>query len=76
VLALIAHGRGVALLPRLALHAVPDTVVVRPLADAPLTRFLYVARPSATRAAPAADALAGALRVEAARPGRPFPIRT
>ncbi|MGZ4279146.1 MAG: LysR family transcriptional regulator [Solirubrobacteraceae bacterium] len=65
VLALVAAGLGLAVLPRLALHAAPGTVAVRPLADAPLTRRLYLARLRTARTPPAVAALEAAIRAQA-----------
>lgn len=57
VLALVAAGVGVALLPRLALRQPPPGVVVAAVADAPVTRLLHVARRRSGLPAPATDAL-------------------
>jgi DNA-binding transcriptional LysR family regulator len=66
VLALVNVGRGVALLPRLALHQdLPRMVAMRPLRDDPLTRFLYISRLKTETMAPATAALEAAIRAEA-----------
>ncbi len=67
VLALVAAGVGVALLPRLAVRDAPAGVAVRPLAGPPLVRRLHLDRLRTDVPAPAADALAAALRAVAAR---------
>jgi DNA-binding transcriptional LysR family regulator len=66
VLALVAGGLGVTLLPRLALRAVPPGVAVRPLAGAQVTRRLHLDRLRSDVPAPAAGALAAALHAVAA----------
>ena len=57
VLALVAEGIGVALLPQLALRQPPPGVVTAAVTDVPVTRLLHVARRRTTLAAPATDAL-------------------
>ena len=57
VLALVAAGMGVALLPRLALRQPPPGVAIAAVTDAPVTRLLHVARRRSTLAVPATDAL-------------------
>lgn len=54
VLALVAKGLGVALLPQLAAAAPPDGVVTVPLTGAPITRRIYTAHLRTHRAAVAA----------------------
>jgi DNA-binding transcriptional LysR family regulator len=66
VLALVASGLGVALMPALAVRRPPAGVVVRPLDDPPLTRHLHTARLRTAREHPAAAALAAAIRRYAA----------
>lgn len=62
VLALVASGIGVALLPRLVLHQAPDTVAVRPLAPEPFSRRLYLARLRGRSHRPSLAVLERALR--------------
>lgn len=62
VLALVADGLGIELLPRLAAQDMPSGVVVRPLTGAPLTRRLYAARLRTDAVRPAVAALEAALR--------------
>jgi DNA-binding transcriptional LysR family regulator len=50
VLALVAHGLGIALLPALALTDSVDGVVGRPIAGEPLVRFVYTCRVDTARA--------------------------
>jgi DNA-binding transcriptional LysR family regulator len=45
--ALIAAGVGVGFLPRLALHPIHPSVVVKPVAEAPRRRILAIALPGA-----------------------------
>ena len=68
VLALVASGLGVALLPRLAMQRVPPAVAVRPLADPPITRRLYTARLRTAAVPPAVAGLEAAIRERAAQP--------
>lgn len=62
VLAIVANGLGIALIPRLAIQNVPDGVALRPLANAPLTRLLYTARLRTATTRPAIAALDAAIR--------------
>lgn len=62
ILALVASGVGVALLPRLVLHAAPATVVVRPLAPEPFSRRLYLDRLRGRDSRPSFAVLEEALR--------------
>lgn len=62
VLALVASGLGIALLPRLAAQDVPRGVALRPLEGAPLTRHLYTARLRTEAARPAVAALEATIR--------------
>lgn len=68
VLALVASGLGVALLPRLAMQQVPPAVAVRPLADPPITRRIYTARLRTGAVPPAVAGLEAAIRERAAQP--------
>jgi DNA-binding transcriptional LysR family regulator len=68
VAGLVAAGLGVALLPRLALRHSPAGVLVRPLAGAPLTRFLYTTRLDTRHAPPVVTALETLLAAVAAEP--------
>ncbi|HEV7941420.1 MAG TPA: LysR family transcriptional regulator [Solirubrobacteraceae bacterium] len=62
ILALVASGVGVALLPRLLLHPAPHTVAVRPLAPEPFSRRLYLDRLRGRKSQPSLAALEQALR--------------
>lgn len=62
ILALVASGVGVALLPRLVLHSAPFTVAVRPLAPEPFSRRLYLDRLRGRDSLPSLAALEQALR--------------
>lgn len=62
ILALVASGVGVALLPRLLLHPAPATVAVRPLAPEPFSRRLYLDRLRGRDSRPSLAALEQALR--------------
>jgi DNA-binding transcriptional LysR family regulator len=53
VLGLVDQGLGIALLPRLATLRAPSGVVAKPIAENPLSRFIYISRLE-TRHAPAA----------------------
>jgi DNA-binding transcriptional LysR family regulator len=66
LLALVANGHAVTLLPELALRDVPRGVVVRPVADAELTRTLFTAVRAGADRRPALAAVRAALRL---RPG-------
>ena len=50
VLALVDQGLGIALLPKLATLRAPSGVVIKPLMENPLTRFIYTARLEARNA--------------------------
>jgi DNA-binding transcriptional LysR family regulator len=65
VLALVAAGLGVALVPRLAQQRPHDGVVLRPLAGEPPRRHVFAACRSGAEAAPAVRALLDALRAVA-----------
>ncbi len=62
ILALVASGVGVALLPRLVLHSAPHTVAVRPLAPEPFSRRLYLDRLRGRDSRPSLAVLEQALR--------------
>jgi molybdate transport repressor ModE-like protein len=64
--AYVAAGLGVAMVPELALPAFGPDVVVRPVADVPVTRRIYVSARRGGFARPALGAMRDALR-EAAR---------
>ncbi len=64
---LVAAGVGVALIPRLALSAVREDVVVRELYPAPPTRTVVAALGAATRLLPAPPAMLGVLEEVAAQ---------
>lgn len=61
VLALVAAGLGVALLPRLAIRDPPADVAIVAVKDAPVTRLLHLSRRASALPAPATDALQRAL---------------
>lgn len=52
ILGLVEQGLGVTLLPRLATLRSPSNVVMKPLMEAPLTRFVYLARLDSRHAPP------------------------
>ena len=62
VLALVAAGQGVALVPRLALEGAPRGVVIAPVAGRPLRRRIHAATRAGGSAHPGAAALVEALR--------------
>ncbi len=63
---LVAAGVGVALIPRMALSAVREDIVVRSLDPAPPVRSVIAAAPSGSRLVPAATAMLGILEGVAA----------
>ncbi|MEU9336546.1 LysR family transcriptional regulator [Streptomyces sp. NPDC048290] len=65
----VTAGLGVALVPALAAHALPDGLVLRPLTDPALRRTLHIALP--TTPLPAALALQDLLRATDSRTGTP-----
>jgi molybdate transport repressor ModE-like protein len=65
--AYVAAGLGVAMVPELALAAFGPDVVVRPVADVPVTRRIYVSARRGGLARPALAAMLDALREAAAR---------
>jgi DNA-binding transcriptional LysR family regulator len=62
VLALVASGLGIALLPELAARDLPAGVALRPIAGSPLSRHLYTARLRTETTRPAVAALEAAIR--------------
>ena len=72
LLALVASGHAVTLLPELALRDIPDGIAVRPVADAELTRTLFTAVRAGADRRPALAAVRAALRF---RPGSPAGVR-
>jgi DNA-binding transcriptional LysR family regulator len=74
LLALVASGHAVTLLPELALRELRPGIAVRPVADAELTRTLFTAVRAGADRRPALAAVRAALRVRpgspASRPGR------
>jgi DNA-binding transcriptional LysR family regulator len=70
VFSLIAAGRGVALIPRLAGLCSTDRVVLRPLADPPMRRLAVALRrgSAAAHLAPVVRALVDAARAAEAEP--------
>jgi molybdate transport repressor ModE-like protein len=69
--AFVAAGLGVAMVPELALAAFGKGVVVRPLADVPVRRRIFVAARRGGLVRPAFSALVDELRGTAASKGRP-----
>jgi DNA-binding transcriptional LysR family regulator len=70
LLALVAHGEAITLLPQLALVGVTGAVAVRPIAGADLTRTVFTAARTGADRRPALAAVREALRAAAAlRPG-------
>jgi len=61
-LALVAHGMAVTMLPELVLRDVDERVVVRPIAERPLTRAIYAVTRAADSARPSTQALLTAVR--------------
>jgi molybdate transport repressor ModE-like protein len=68
--AYVAEGLGVAMVPALALGAFRSGVVVRPVADVPVTRRIYVCARRGGLERPALAAMVEALRSAAARSAR------
>ena len=64
--AYVAAGLGVAMVPRLALPAFGAGVVVRPVADVPVTRRIYVAARRGALARPALAAMVAELQASSA----------
>jgi DNA-binding transcriptional LysR family regulator len=52
---LVAHGHGVALLPRLAQRSLPDGVVIRPVAGPAPRRQFFAAVPAGSETSPVID---------------------
>jgi DNA-binding transcriptional LysR family regulator len=70
LLALVAHGQAITLLPELALAGAVAGVAVRPVAGADLTRTVFTAARAGADRRPALAAVRAALRAAtAARPG-------
>jgi DNA-binding transcriptional LysR family regulator len=70
LLALVAHGQAITLLPELALAGAVAGVAVRPVAGADLTRTVFTAARAGADRRPALAAVRVALRAAtAARPG-------
>jgi molybdate transport repressor ModE-like protein len=65
--AFVAAGLGVAMVPELALGAFGAGIVVRPIADVPVTRRIYVSARRGGLERPALAAMVGALRDVTAR---------
>jgi DNA-binding transcriptional LysR family regulator len=59
---LVAHGHGVALIPRLAQRALPDNVVIRPIASPAPRRRIFAAVPAGAQTSPVIDLVLGQLR--------------
>ncbi|UVS80465.1 LysR family transcriptional regulator [Actinokineospora sp. UTMC 2448] len=59
---LVAHGHGVALIPRLAQRSLPDGLVVRPIADPAPRRHLFAAVPEGAQDSPVIDLVLTELR--------------
>ncbi|HEX6358206.1 LysR family transcriptional regulator [Actinophytocola sp.] len=59
---LVAHGHGVALIPRLAQRALPEGLVIRPIAGPAPRRQLFAAVPEGSQASPVVDLVLGQLR--------------
>lgn len=62
---LVAHGHGVALVPRLAQHGLPDGLVIRPIADPAPRRRLFAAVPAGSEASPVIELVLNQLRATA-----------
>ena len=72
LLALVAHGQAITLLPQLALAGGIEGVAVRPIAGADLTRTVFTAARTGADRRPALAAVREALRAATAiRPGLP-----
>ncbi|MBP2330590.1 DNA-binding transcriptional LysR family regulator [Kibdelosporangium banguiense] len=52
---LVAHGHGVALIPRLAQRALPDGLVIRPITDPAPRRHIFAAVPQGAQTSPVID---------------------
>ncbi len=61
-LALVAHGMAVTMLPELVLRDVDERVVLRPIAERPLTRAIYAVTRAADAVRPSTQALLAAVR--------------
>lgn len=59
---LVAHGHGVALIPRLAQRALPAGLVIRPIADPAPRRQIFAAVPAGSETSPVIDLVLGQLR--------------
>jgi DNA-binding transcriptional LysR family regulator len=59
---LVAHGHGVALIPRLAQRALPDGLVIRPIAGAAPRRRIFAAVPDGSQTSPVVDLVLSRLR--------------
>lgn len=59
---LVAHGHGVALMPRLAQRALPEDVVIRPVASPAPRRQIFAAVPAGAQTSPVIDLVLGQLR--------------
>jgi DNA-binding transcriptional LysR family regulator len=59
---LVAHGHGVALIPRLAQRALPAGLVIRPIADPAPRRGIFAAVPTGSQASPVVDLVLNQLR--------------
>jgi DNA-binding transcriptional LysR family regulator len=62
---LVAHGQGVALIPRLAQRALPDGVVIRPITGSAPRRHLFAAVSQGAQASPVIDLVLTQLRTTA-----------
>ena len=65
-LALVARGLAVTMLPELPLPSDPDGIVVRPIAEGPVSRAIFAATRAADSTRPSTQALLAAVRNEAA----------
>ena len=73
LLALVAHGQAITLLPELALAGAIDGVAVRPIAGADLTRTVFTAARTGSDRRPALAAVRDALRAATPRSDRACP---
>src|SRR5215208_3835122 len=77
LLALVAHGQAVTLLPEIALVGAPSSVAARPIAGMALARTVFTAARTGADRRPALAAVRDALRAAAAvRPGLPSSPRS
>lgn len=65
---LVAHGQGVALIPRLAQRALPDGLVIRRITDPAPRRHIFAAVPQGAQASPVIDLVLTQLRATARKP--------